>query len=148
MIEPIPTPTFDDDASESPQGDEEELAAFQAIFNRPPYDPAAALEKARAIFPPGFNPDTHWLAFALILVNGGLEWMLGYMDWRQRIFDYERIKLGALSGGEFTLTTLALHLLNNFHKLPDDGLINLRRLDDWHFELAMHAIRIHTRGVQ
>lgn len=129
---------------------EQELADFIAIFNRPPYSPAAALAKAQAVFPEGFNPDSHWLAFALILVNGGLEWMLRYMDWKQRIIDVEKIEsyYGILSGGEEVLTVLALHLLNSHNKLWSDGLVNLRRLGDWHFELAMHAIRLHTQSVR
>lgn len=141
MYVAVSTPMFDGN---------EDLAAFQAMFNRPPYDPAAALEKARAIFPPDFNPDPHWLAFALLLVNGGLEWMFRYMDWKERLIDVEKIEghYGVLSAGEEVLTVLALHLLNDHNKLWSDGLTNLRRLDDWHFELVLHALRIHSRGVR
>lgn len=141
MDQIVPTPIFETD---------EELAGYQALFNRPPYDPATALAKAQAVFPAGFNPDVHWLCLALILVNGGLEWMFRrYMDWEQRLIDIEKIQAlyDALSAGEYVLTVLALHLLNDHNKLWDDGLINLRRLDDWHFELAMHAIRFHTQGL-
>jgi hypothetical protein len=139
MIEPVPTPTFDDDES---------LTAFQALFNPPPYDPDTALAKAKAVFPEGFNPDSHWLAFALILANSGLEWMFRYMNWQERVVDDKKIEAyyGQLSGGEYVLTALAMHLLNDVHRLPDDSLLCLRRLSDRTYELALHAIHIHTRG--
>lgn len=149
MLEPIPTPTSPLPAHPKGCEDEEDLAAFQALFNRPPYDPAAALAKAQAIFPPGFNPDSHWLAWGLICANG-LDWMLPYLDIRRRQMNVNAIaaRYETLSSGEYILAALAMHLLNDVHPLPKDGLLNLRLLDDWHFELAMHAIRVHTRGVQ
>ena len=141
MDQPVPTPTFDDDG---------DLAAFLVAFARPPYDPQAALGKAQAVFPAGFQRDSHWLPLALICANGGLEWIMSYVDWKARHLDWKKVRdhLGALSGGEYVLATFALHLFNDWHQLPPDGLTNLRLLDDWHFELAMHAIRIHSRGVR
>ena len=146
MMEPVPTPTFESDKELA------DACVRQAALNRPPYDPQAALIEAMAQFPVKlFQPDWHWLPLVLICANcSGLAWILGYIDWRASQLKTEAVLqgLGALSSGQYTLATLALHLFNPHHKLPDDGLLDLRLLDDWHFELAMHAIRLGSRGVR
>lgn len=138
MKDPIPTPIFTSD---------EELVNFQALFNRPPYDPGAALAKAQSLLPDQQKRDQYWLPLALICSNAGLEWLLESLQRRENEARINK-KLGLLSSGEYVLALFALHLFNDVHQLPDDGLTNLRLLDDWHFELAMHAIRIHSRGVK
>lgn len=117
---------------------QEDEEAFKALFT--PYEPEAALEKARLAMPEGFNPDSHWLSFVLICANGGLEWALDHVHWEKREVYYQEIEkhYGYLSGGELVLIQLSMHLLN-YHKLWPDGLINLRRLSDLNYELALHC---------
>lgn len=139
MIEPVPTPTFENDP---------ELAGFQYC---PAYDPQAALVQALAAFPAKFKPDMHWLALVLICENAKeLTWILGYVDWQAGHLSSEPVlmALDILSAGQYVLARLALHLFNDCHELPPGGLTHLRRLDAWHFDLAMHAIRLHSRGVR
>lgn len=143
MMTPLATPIFDDD--------EAGRAAFASIFTRPRrYDPAAALVAAQAQLPPDLQTDPYWLSLLLICTAGKLDWILRYVNLTTQKIQFDRIErqLGLLSGSEWFLATLALHLFNDDFKLPTGGLTNLRLLDDWHFELALHAIRIHSRGVQ
>lgn len=141
MPDPIPTPTFTTEA---------DLATFQAMFAPRPYDPLEALAKAQALLPDSLKQDQYWLPLLLIATGGKLEWMLRYINFTTQKIQLELIerKLGLLSGGEWFLAVLALHLFNDDFSLPSDGLLNMRLLDDSHFELAMHAIRIHSRGVR
>ncbi|NJN98998.1 MAG: hypothetical protein HC875_35330 [Anaerolineales bacterium] len=140
MLEPVPTPTFDASRDQA-------LAAFQTLFNRPAYDPQAALAKAQALLPDNLKQDYYWLPLALICANSSLHSLLVSVQRRE---SYGRIveHLGLLSGGQYVLAMLGLHLFNEKWELPKDGLLGLRLLDDWHFELAMHAIRIHSRGLR
>lgn len=135
----VSTPMFDDD--------EDGLAAFQALFNRPPYNPAEALAKALALLPDHHKQSWHWLPLALICANSSINLLLDLILDQYRddtIIDW----MNSLSSGEMILAHLALHLYNDNWELPGHGLTNLRLLDDWHFELAMHAIRIHSRGAR
>lgn len=141
MLNSIATPTFNDAAA---------LAAYEALFAPRPYDPASALARAQALLPDSLAGDNHWLSFLLLITGGELEWVLRHVNFTAERIQVDRIKssLVDLSGGKEVLLSLALHLFNEIHPLPPGGLLNLRRLDDYHFELAMHAIRIHSRGVR
>lgn len=141
MLNPVANPTFNDAVA---------LAAYEALFAPRPYDPAVALARAQALLPDSLTGDNHWLSFLLIITGGELEWVLRHVNFTAERIQVERIKSGLvdLSGGKEVLLSLALHLFNEIHPLLPGGLINLRRLDDYHFELAMHAVRIHSRGVR
>lgn len=141
MKNPLPTPTFADD--------EAGRAAFKSLFNRPPYDPTAALTHAQALLPEKLQCDQHWLPLVLICANSNLDWLLQAINFTRLQMSHQVMdQLNKLSSGEYVLATLALHLFNDHYKLPPDGLTNLRLLDDYHFELALHALRLHSRGVQ
>jgi hypothetical protein len=141
MLTPVATPIFEDDAAGR--------AAIEALLRPRPYDPAAALAHAQALLPEKLQRDPHWLPLILICANSNLDWLLQNINFtRLELTGQVMGRLDNLSSGEYVLSTLALHLFNDHYKLPTGGLTNLRLLDDWHFELALHAIRIHSRGVQ
>lgn len=142
MLTPVATPIFEDDDAGR--------AAIEALLRPRPYDPAAALAAAQAQLPPNLQTDPYWLPLMLICTAGRLDGLLQSVNLTIQRIQFERIErqLSRLSGGQWFLATLALHLFNDDFKLPTGGLTNLRLLDDWHFELALHAIRIHSRGVQ
>lgn len=131
---PVATPNLEDDP--------EVLAAFRAMFNPPTYQPQAALAKALELLPPDLHNDPYWLPFTLLLANSGQAALFQkyiYLKTRRldpRIWEH----LGKLSHGDEFLATLGLHLFNDDFACP--SLIGLRLLDNWHFELAMHAIRL------
>lgn len=141
-ITPVATPLFNDD-------DEGGAAFLAALFAPRTYHPAAALAAAQAQLPPDLQTDPYWLSLLLICTAGKLDWMLRYVNLTTQKIQFDRIErqLGLLSGGEWFLAILALHLFNDNFKLPADGLTNLRLLDDYHFEIALHAIRLHSRGL-
>lgn len=120
-----------------------------ALFTPLPYDPLSALKKAQALLPHHLQRDPYWLPLILICANAALEPILNRINFTtERLTNGVEDSLCYLSHGQYFLATLALHLFNDSFKLPNDGLTNLQILDDWHFELAMHAIRIHSRGLK
>lgn len=141
MLNPITTPTFDSEAA---------LAAFESMFAPRPYDLVEALAKAQALLPDNLKTDRYWLPLMLIVTGGKLEWVLSHINITAEKINPTAIqeRFDLLSNSEWFLLVLALHLFNEIHPLPQDGLLNLRLLDDYHLELAMHAIRIHARGVR
>lgn len=123
--------------------------AFSAMFNPPPYDPQEALAKAMVLLPKELHEDQYYLPLALIFANvSGLEgvWPRYFKPGAVDIPGLKKKVFRFLSSGELFMAKLALHLFNDCNKLPDDGLLGLRNLDSYHFELAMHALRLFTRG--
>lgn len=131
---------------------DEEFAAFYKMFHTPPYDEQEALAAALALLPSNLQLDPYYVSLALIYANVPAlkaAWDKHCFKSGRHPIDHEGLKktFGLLSSGELFLAQLGLHLFNDYHKLPKDGLLGLRNLDSQRFELAMHAIRIFTRGI-
>lgn len=126
--------------------------AFRAMFQTKKYDPEAALQKALSMLPPELHEDQYYLPLALIFQNvSGLQGVLpSYwgLPGKGRVDTggIEKFVLNKLSSGELFMVQLAFHLFNDYYKLPKDGLLGLRNLDSYHFDLAMHALKLFTRG--
>lgn len=126
---------------------------FRAMFAPPAYDEETALANALALLPQELHQDQYYVPLALIYANVPVlkaAWSQYCFKPGNRPVDFEAMKkgvFGLLSNGELFLAQLGLHLFNDYHKLPKDGLLGLRNLDSEWFELAMHAIRIFTRGL-
>lgn len=122
-------------------------AALNEMFNAQA-DPqprlAQLLEETLALLPDRLKRDNYWLPCALIFraVFPGL--IPVYFDFAERLIDIPRFneKQRGLSHGEAVLVDLAFHLFNDNNPLPNNSLLGLRALDNFHFELAMLAIRL------
>ena len=122
---------------------------FAAMFAPPPYDPQEALIRAKTLLPGYLQDDQYYLSLALIFANvSGMReiWPRYFKPGDVDIPGLKKNVLRFLSSGELFMVKLALHLFNDSNKLPSDGLLGLRNLDNYHFELAMHALRVFTRG--
>ena len=127
----------------------EAAESFRAMFTAPEYDPAAGLSKARALLPEMLHHDQYFIPLALIFANSPTltaAWPQYFKNGQINIDGINRQLLGKLSRGEQTLVKLALHLFNDGNKLPADGLLSLRLLDSYNFNLVNHALRFFVRG--
>jgi hypothetical protein len=126
--------------------------AFRKMFCVPTYDPDEGLRNALALLPPELHQDQYYLPVALIFANVPVLKSIWPLYWdkpgKARI-DTDGLNkraFGLLSSGELFLAKLALHLYNDYSKLPKDGLLGLRNLDSYNLDLALHAFRLFTRG--
>lgn len=125
--------------------------AYQAMFAPSPYDPQEALVNARTVLPKELHEDQYYLPLALIFSNVPALfdcWPRYFKPGNVNIPGLKKNIFGYLSSGELFIATLALHLFNDCNRLPKDGLLGLRNLDSYHYELAIHAIQIFTKGVR
>lgn len=138
------------------KGDDDEdevkiFEAFRAMFNTPAYNPQEALVNARNLLPKELHEDQYYLPLALIFANMPAlfdRWPRYCKPGNVNIPGLKKDIFGHLSSGELFMAKLALHLFNDCNKLPAEGLLDLRRLDSYNFDLAMHAINIFTRGAR
>lgn len=123
------------------------LADLKKYFAAPLYHPAAGLRAAAALLPQNLQEDCYWLPFALIYANvPSLKTLFSkYVNTAAEFIDpYIEMELGQLSSSQYFLAHLGLHLFSHAYDLPSQGLSNFRLLDEYHLELALHAIRLHV----